>query len=41
MASDEQSRRLTQFVIVNQKYEFNSLFYGISIEAASFYAFRS
>ena len=28
MPLDEQSRRLTQFVIDNQQYEFNILFYG-------------
>ena len=36
---DEQSRRLTQFVIENQKYEFNGLFYGISIGPAAFSTF--
>ena len=30
MPLDEQFRRLTQFVIGNQQYEFNSIFYGIS-----------
>ena len=35
---DEQSRRLTQIVIGNQQYEFNRLFYGISIEPAAFSA---
>ena len=38
---DEQSRRLTQFVIVNQQYEFNRLFYGISIGPTAFSAFMS
>ena len=38
---DEQSRRLTQFVIGNQQYKFNRLFYGISIEPAAFSAFKS
>ena len=38
---DEQSRRLTQFVIGNQQYEFNRLFYGISIAPAAFSAFMS
>ena len=38
---DEQSRRLTQFVIENQQNEFNRLFYGISIGPASFSAFMS
>ena len=41
MPLDEQSRRLTQFVIGNQKYEFNRLFYGISIGTAAFSAFMS
>ena len=41
MPLDEQSRRLTQFVIRNQQYEFNRLFYGISIEPAAFSAFMS
>ena len=31
MPLDEKSLRLTQFVIGNQQYEFNRLFYGISI----------
>ena len=39
MPPDEQSRRLTQFVIGNQQYEFNRLFYGISIGPAAFSAF--
>ena len=38
---DEQPRRLTQFVIGNQQYEFNRLFYGISIGPAAFSAFVS
>ena len=38
---DEQSRRLTQFVIENQLYEFNLLFYGISIGPAAFSDFMS
>ena len=38
---DEQSRRLTQFVIRNQQYEFNCLFDGISIGPAAFSAFMS
>ena len=38
---DEQSRRLTQFVIGNHQYEFNRLFYGISIGPAAFSAFMS
>ena len=35
----EQSRRLAQFVIGNQQYEFNRLFYRISIVPAAFSAF--
>ena len=38
---DEQSRRLTQFVIGNQQYEFNRLFYGVSIGPAAFSASMS
>ena len=41
MPLDEQSRSLTQFVIGNQQYEFNRLFYGISIGPAAFSAFMS
>ena len=41
MPLDEQSRRLTQFVIGNQQYEFNRLFYGISIGPAAFSALMS
>ena len=41
MPQDEQSRRLTQLVIGNQQYEFNRLFYGISIRPAAFSAFMS
>ena len=41
MPLDEQSRRLTQFVIGNQQYELNRLFYGISIGPAAFSAFMS
>ena len=41
MPLDEQSRRLTQFVIGNQQYEFNRLFDGISIGPAAFSAFMS
>ena len=40
MPLDEQSRRLTKFVIGNQQYEFNRLFYGISIGPAAFSAFN-
>ena len=38
MPLDEQSRRLTQFVIGNQQYEFKRLFYGISNGPAAFSA---
>ena len=41
MPLDEQSRRLTQFVIGNQQYEFNRLYYGISTGHAAFSAFVS
>ena len=41
MPLDEQSRRLTQFVIENQEYEFNRLFYGICTGPAAFSAFMS
>ena len=41
MPLDEQSRRLTQFVIGNQQYEFNRLFYGNSIGPAAFSAIMS
>ena len=41
MPLDKQSRRLTQFVIGNQQYEFNRLFYGISIGPAAFSALMS
>ena len=41
MPLDEQSRRLKQFVIGNQQYELNRLFYGISIGPATFSAFMS
>ena len=41
MPLDEQSRRLTQFVVGNQQYELNPLFYGISIGPAAFSAFMS
>ena len=41
MSLDDQSRRLTQFVIGNQQYEFKRLFYGISIGPAAFSAFLS
>ena len=39
MPLDEQSIRSTQFVIGNQHYEFNRLFYGISIGPAALSAF--
>ena len=41
MPLDEQSRRLTQFVIGYQQYEFNRLFYENSIGPAAFSAFMS
>ena len=41
MPLHEQSRRLTQFIIGNQQYDFNGLFYGISIGPAAFSAFMS
>ena len=41
MPLDEQSRPLAQFVIGNQQYESNRLFYGISIVPAAFSAFMS
>ena len=41
MPLDEQSRRLTQFVIGNQQYEFNRLFCGIFIGPAAFSAFMN
>ena len=41
MPLDEQSRRLIHFVIGNQQYEFNRLFYGISLGPAAFSAFMS
>ena len=41
MPLDEQSRRLKQFVIGNQQYEFNRLFYGISRGPAAFSVFMS
>ena len=41
MPLDEQSRRLKPFVFGNQQYEFNRLFYGISIGPAAFSAFMS
>ena len=34
MPLDEQMRRLTQFVIGNQQYEFNRLLYGLSVRPA-------
>ena len=37
MSSDEQSRRLTQFVIGNQQNEFNRLFYRFSKKRAVFF----
>ena len=41
MPLDEQSQRLTQFVIGNEQYEFISFFYAISIGPAAFSAFMS
>ena len=41
MPLDELLRRLTQFVIGKQQYEFKRLFYGISIGTAAFAAFMS
>ena len=41
MPLDEQSRRLTQFVIGNQQYEIIRLFYDICIGPAAFSAFMS
>ena len=41
MPLDEQSRRLSQFVIRNQQNEFNRMFYGISIGPAAFSVFMS
>ena len=41
MQLDEQSRRLTKFVIGNQQYEFNRLFCGISIGPPVFSPFMS
>ena len=41
MPLDKKSRRLTQFVIENQQYEIDRLFYGISIGPAAFSAFMS
>ena len=41
MPLDEQSQWLTQFVMGNQQYEFNRLFYRISIGPAAFSAFMS
>ena len=41
MPLDRNSRRLTNFVIGNQQYEFKRLFYGISIGPAAFSVFMS
>ena len=41
MPLDEQSRRLTQFVIGNQQYELIRLFNGFSIGPAAFSAFMN
>ena len=40
-ALDKQPRRVTQIVIGNQQYEFNRLFYGVSIGPAAFSACMS
>ena len=39
MQLDEQSRRLKQFVIENQQYDFKRLLYGISIGPTAFSVF--
>ena len=41
MPLDEQSRHFTKSVLGNQQYDFNRLFYGISIGPAAFSAFMS
>ena len=41
MALDEQISRLTHFVVGNQQYEFNRLFYARFIEPAAFSALMS
>ena len=41
MPLNEQSRRLTHFVIENQQYEFNKIFIGNFIGPAAFSAFMS
>ena len=41
MPLDEQSRESTHFVVGNQQYAFNRLFYGISIGPEAFSAFMS
>ena len=41
MPQDEQSRQLTQLVFGNQQYEFDRLFYEISVGPAAFSAFMS
>ena len=41
MPLDEQSPRLTHFVLGNQQYEFNRLSYGLSLGPAAFSAFMS
>ena len=38
---DKKLRRLRQFVIGNQQYEFKRLFYGISIRPAAFSSFMN
>ena len=39
MPLNEQSRRLTKFIIGSQQFEYNRLFYGISVGPAAFSAF--
>ena len=41
MPLDAQSRRRKQFVIANQQYGFNRLFFGLFIEPAALLAFMS
>ena len=41
MPLDEQSRRLTQFIVRIQQYEFNRLIYGTSIGPAGLSVFMS
>ena len=41
MPLDGQTRRLTQFINGNPQYNFNRLFYGLSMGPAAFSAFMS